>query len=123
MKKQTGLAKAIVGLVLVICAIVGGFYGFGIDFDITDVTTGNTNIEEDFVPLKPMPDEKNDSEDVDVETTDDTTDVVEDVVDTEQSPADSAPTEDETPSADESGEEEVTQPTDNTEEVVTEGEN
>ena len=115
MSENKGLVKCAIGFVLAILVIVGAIFGLDVDVEVTDNTENNPTFEGEFVG--PIQEQDNiNSDEVPADTTDE-------VVDTDQSPADSTPTEDEVPSVDESDEAEVTQPTDDTEDVVTEGEN
>ena len=114
MSEKKGLVKCAIGFVLTILVIVGAMFGLNVDVEVSENTENNPTLEEDFVG--PLKQEGHDySDEANAETTD--------VVETDESPADSTPTEDEQPSVDESGEADVTQPTDDTENVVTEGEN
>jgi hypothetical protein len=107
MKKNTGLVKCILGLVLVVGVIVGGMLGLDIDFNIEPIDT--TVLEDTMLP----------EDDTTVDTVVDET-----TVETPDTPADSTEAEDDVPTVDESVEQEVTEPTtDETENVVTEGEN
>jgi hypothetical protein len=111
MSENKGLVKCVLGFLLAILVIAGGIFGLNVDVEVTENTENATTSEETFGPVyKDVPTE------VPVDTTDE-------VVDSDESPADSTPTEDEQPVVDESDGAEVTQPTDNTEDVVTEGEN
>lgn len=119
MSETRKLVKCVFGLLLSIIVIVGGIYGFDYKVEVIDTNTPTT--EGDATS----------TEEEDVSVTDDVTDVEEDVVEedvtdevvgTEQSPADSTQTEDDEPSVDESVEADVTEPTDEPENAVTEGE-
>ena len=114
MSENKGLVRCAIGFVLAIIIIVGAIFGLNVDVEVTETTENNPTSDETFAPIDK--DSENVTDEVPVDTTDE-------VVDTEQSPADSTPTEEDVPSVDESDEAEVTQPTDNTEDVVTEGEN
>jgi hypothetical protein len=120
MSETKGLVKCVLGFLLAILIIVGGIFGLDVKVDVEDTSTDTTVSEEEVAP--PVQDEITETEETPVDTAENQ-DVVDEVVDTENSPADSTPTEDEQPVVDESGEAEVTQPTDDTEDVVTEGEN
>ena len=117
MSETKGLVvKCVLGFLLSIIIIVGGIFGLDVKVDVEDTSTDTSVSEEEVAP--PVQDEITETEETPVDTTEN-----QDVVDTENSPADSTPTEDKQPVVDESGEAEVTQPTDDTENVVTEGEN
>lgn len=120
MSETKGLVKCVLGFLLSIIIIVGGIFGLDVKVDVEDTSTDTSVSEEEVAP--PVQDEITETEETPVDTTENQ-DVVDEVVDTENSPADSTPTEDKQPVVDESGEAEVTQPTDDTENVVTEGEN
>ena len=118
MKKQSGLAKSVIGLVVTILIVVGGLYGLNIDIELADSVQPPENETESLVSPAPEAENADTSVVVDVETTVE----VPDAVETEQPSNESAPLEDETQSVDESVEEDVTPPADDTENVVTEGE-
>lgn len=101
--KNTGIAKAILGLVLVVGVIVGGMVGLDIDFNIEPMDAPEVSegvAPEDTAPVDTVVDEN-------VEVPDTT-------VETPNAPADSTEAEADVPTVDESAEQEVTQPADNT---------
>lgn len=100
MSEIKGLVKCALGFILTLAVVFGSIYGLNAEADVTD--TDNPISEEEAVPTEE-------------ETATATDEVVE-------SPADSTPTEEETPCVDESVEAEVTEPTDEPETTVTEGE-
>lgn len=118
MSENKGLVKCVLGFLLAILVIAGGIFGFDVKVEVEDLGTDETTLEEDVALDESTDKTENvaDTEEAQVDTTDE-------VVDTEDSPADSTPTEDTDASVDESVEGEVTKPTDNTEDVVTEGDN
>lgn len=148
MSENKGLVKCAFGFLVVICILIGGIAGFDVDIKVADMDTTNVSEETtDTEGTNVIDQPQNDVTDVpheDTEVTDKTenkedANVNEDAVipedtngdtaddetvaDTENSTDVSAPSEDKTPSVDESVKEEVTNPTDKTEDVVTEGEN
>lgn len=110
MSETKGLVKCVLGFLLAIIVIVGGAFGLDVQVNVEDAETTNSEVvEENFVNTT--------AEENNVLATDE-------VVETEQSPVESAPTEDEEPSEDMSVEAEVTTTTDEIQNVVTEkGEN
>lgn len=114
MSETKGLVKCILGFLLSILVIVGGAFGLDVQVNVEDAETNHaegaeTTFFENEV-VEPATEE-------DILTTDE-------VVETEQSSVDSTTAEDEEPIVDESVENEVTEPTDETQNTVTEkGEN
>lgn len=105
MNEKKGLAKCILGLLLSILVMVGGAFGLDVQVNVEDAETSPPEVVETTAEEKEVtaPDED---------------------VETEQSPVESTTTEDEEPPVDESVENEVTEPTDETQDTVTEkGEN
>ena len=104
MSETRGLVKSALGFLLAILVMVGSAFGLDIQVDMTDT--------------------QNQTSDVGRPPTEENVEITYEVVETNQSPADSTPTEDEEPSVDESVETEVTEPTDEQQDTVTEkGEN
>lgn len=101
MSETRTLVKCVLGFLVAILVVAGGIFGFDIKVDVTDAPA----FEEDVASTEKAP----------VDTT------VE-VEDTENSPADSTPTEDNQPSVDESVQDDVATSTDNNETIATEGE-
>lgn len=110
MNEKKGLAKCVFGLLLAILVMVGAAFGLDVQVNVEDAETSPPEVvETDEVETT--------TEEKEVSTTDE-------VVETEQSTVESTPTEDEEPTVDESVENEVTEPTDETQDTVTEkGEN
>lgn len=105
MSETKGLVKCVFGFMLAILVMVGAAFGLDVQVKVTDTETTQPEVVETTAEEKEVttPDED---------------------VETEQSPVESTPTEDEEPSVDESVENEVTEPTDETQDTVTEkGEN
>lgn len=100
MSETRGLVKCVLGFLLSILVIVGGAFGLDVNVDVTDTQNPTSEVGE-------PPTEEN------VEITDE-------VVETQESPADSTPTEDEGTCVDESVEADVTTTTDEKENTVTE---
>lgn len=108
MSETKGLVKCVLGFLLSIIVIVGGIFGIDVKVNVED-----TEIEESVATVTTF-------EPVAAEN-DSTTD---DVVESDQSPAESTPAEDQEESADESVNEDVTDITDKPQNIVTEeGEN
>ena len=99
MSETKGLVKCVLGFLLSILVIVGGAFGLDVNVDVTDTQTPTSEVGE-------PPTEEN------VEITDE-------VFETQESPADSTPTEEENSCVDESVEADVTTTTDETETNVT----
>lgn len=106
MSETRGLVKCILGFVLAILVIVGAAFGFDVQVNVEDA--------------EPAPPEVVETDEVETTTEEQDVLATDEVVETEQSPVESTPTEDEGTSADESVEAEVTEPTDDTQETVTE---
>lgn len=105
MSETKGLVKCVLGFLLAILVMVGGAFGLDVQVKVTDTETKPPEVVETTALEQ------------DVSTT-------EDVAETEQSPVESTPAEDQETSADESVEAEVTEPTDEPQDTVTEkGEN
>lgn len=106
MSETRGLVKCILGFVLAILVIVGASFGLDVQVNVEDAAPTQSDVVETD----------------EVEPTTEETDVsaTEEVVETEQSPADSTPAEDEDTCVDESVEADVTTTTDEPENTVTE---
>jgi cytoskeletal protein RodZ len=109
MSETKRLAKCVLGFLLAILVMVGGAIGLDVDVAVQENTepTQAEDLATDELGTEP-------EEDVLTE---------EPTVETEQSTVDSTPTEDEETSVDDSVEEDVTEPTDENQDTVTEGEN
>ena len=130
MKKNTGIVNCIFGLVLVVGVLVGGMLGLDVDYILEpidtpqvseDAETEGTAVEntKDAIEsvVEDVEDVVGDVNDNAQDTTDDTT------VKTPDTSADSTETEDDVPTVDEPVGNEVTEPTDEPQNNVTEGEN
>jgi cytoskeletal protein RodZ len=110
MSETKRLVKCALGFLIAIIMIVGGAFGLDVQVKVQDATTDTAEVVE-------TTDVGEATEGEDVEAT-------EEVAETEeQSTVESTPTEDEVMSADDSVEAEVTEPTDEPQNTVTEGEN
>lgn len=101
MSETKGFVKCVLGFLLSILVIAGGIFGLDVKVEVEDKGATSEVVED--VVVAPVEQETPAPEN-------------------ENSPADSTPTEDVQPSVDESVQGEVTQPADNTQDVVTEGE-
>lgn len=102
MSETKNLVKCALGFILAIIVMVGGAFGLDVKVNVDDTNSTNSEAVGNIAEEPP------------VEATDEVAE------NNQQSPVDSTPTEDEVPSVDESVEAEVTEPTDDTQETVTE---